>query len=181
RLDGRHASETLAVRFGWERRRLDGRHASGTVTVWSRRESCRLDGRRASETLAVRFGWERRRLDGRRASEMLTLRFGRESCRLDGRQAQQWEQALIDDCADYRHREVFGALSTKFRLWQACKLTHEDMDEAIHEAIKENRELYHLFGESRSFLVKAIQCDVDWFAGWLAGHPPLEGVTLVQV
>ncbi len=93
----------------------------------------------------------------------------------------QWEQALIDDYYDYRWRQVLDPLYDKFQRWKAGELTHDDMDQAIHETHKQNQELYTLFRESRRFLVGLIQWDREWFEGWVADHPPPPGVELSPI
>jgi len=45
------------------------------------------------------------------------------------------------------------------------------MDQAIHETHKQDQQLYKLFMESRSFLVKLIQWDREWFEDWVVHHP----------
>ena len=70
-----------------------------------------------------------------------------------------WEQAPLDDYYDHRWREVPGTLYEQFQRWAAGELTHDDMDQAIHQTHKENRKLYSLFGEKRDFLVRLIQLD----------------------
>jgi hypothetical protein len=91
----------------------------------------------------------------------------------------QWEQALIDAYYDYRWHQVLDPLYEKLQRWKAGELAHADVDKAIHETHKQNRELYHLFRESRSFLVGLIQWDRDWFEGWVVENPPPPGVELV--
>jgi hypothetical protein len=91
----------------------------------------------------------------------------------------QWEQALIDAYYDHRWRQVLDPLYEKLQRWKVGELTHADVDRAIHETHKQNRELYRLFRESRSFLVGLIQWDRDWFDGWVADNPPPPGVELV--
>jgi hypothetical protein len=91
----------------------------------------------------------------------------------------QWERDLIDDYYDHRWRQVLDPLYDKFQRWKAGELDHYDMDQAIHETHKQNQELYRFFRESRSFLVRLIQWDREWFEGWVADHPPLPGVELV--
>jgi hypothetical protein len=93
----------------------------------------------------------------------------------------QWEQSLIDDYYDHRWRQVLDPLYDKFQLWKTGELTHYDMDQAIHEAHKQNQELYTLFRESRRFLVGLIQWDREWFESWVVDHPPLPGVELAPV
>jgi len=93
--------------------------------------------------------------------------------------AGQWEQALIDAYYDYRYRQVLDPLYDQFQRWHAGHLTHADLDQAIHEAHKENQTLYRLFTEKRDWLVRIIQMDSDWFDPWLANHPPPPGIELV--
>ena len=90
----------------------------------------------------------------------------------------KWEQALIDDYYDYRWRQVLSPLHAKFERWEAGELDHWDMDHAIHETHKENQHLYTLFNEKRSYLVTLIQCDEEWFGGWITNHPPPPGIEL---
>jgi len=91
----------------------------------------------------------------------------------------QWEQALIDAYYDYRWRQVLDPLYEKFQRWKAGELTHADMDRAIHEAHKETRELFKLFTNKRSWLVRAIQFDREWFEEWVAENPPPPGIELL--
>ncbi|MBN1936852.1 MAG: hypothetical protein JW934_19480 [Anaerolineae bacterium] len=93
----------------------------------------------------------------------------------------QWEQALIDDYYDHRWRQVLDPLYEKFQRWAAGELTHDDMDQAIHETHKENQGLYSLFTQSREFLVRMIQWDEKWFREWVTDHPPPEGVQLASL
>ena len=64
------------------------------------------------------------------------------------------------------------------RLTEVGELTHRDMDGAIHETHKETQHLFSLFTQGRSYLVGLIQWDEEWFDGWLADHPPPEGIQL---
>ena len=91
----------------------------------------------------------------------------------------QWEQALLDDYYDHRWHQVLNPLYEKFQRWAAGELTHDDMDQAIHETHKENQHLYSLFGQGRSFLVGTIQWDEAWFEEWVVDHPPPAGVQLM--
>ena len=91
----------------------------------------------------------------------------------------KWEQALIDAYYDYRWHQVLDPLYEKFKRWEAGKLTHHDMDQAIHETHKQDQELYSLFTQSRSFLVGAIQWDEEWFEEWIVDHPSPPGIQLV--
>ena len=91
----------------------------------------------------------------------------------------QWEQALIDAYYDHRWHEGLDPLYEKFQRWAAGELTHEDMDQAIHETHKQNQGLYSLFTESRSFLAGGIQLDEEWFDGWVTDNPAPPGVKLV--
>jgi hypothetical protein len=92
----------------------------------------------------------------------------------------KWEQALIDDYYDYRWHEALDPLYGKFKRWEAGELTHEDMDQAIHETHKDNQIVYRLFaGEKRSSLVRLIQVDRTWFKAWVAVNPPPPGIELV--
>lgn len=93
--------------------------------------------------------------------------------------AREWEQALIDAYYDHRWHQVLDPLHEKFQRWKAGELTHADMDQAIHEAHKQNQDLYRLFRENRGLLVGLIQWDREWFSGWVADNPPPPGVELV--
>ena len=90
----------------------------------------------------------------------------------------QWEQALIDAYYDHRWHDVLDPLYEKFERWQAGELSHDDIDEAIHQTHKQTRKLYTLFTEKRSFLVRLIQWDAAWFDEWVKDHPPPPGVEL---
>ncbi len=92
----------------------------------------------------------------------------------------KWEQALIDDYYDYCWRQVLTPLCEKFKRWEAGELTHEDLDQAIHETHKENQQLYSRFMQSRSLLVGTIQWDGEWFERWAVDHPPPPGIQLAQ-
>jgi hypothetical protein len=83
----------------------------------------------------------------------------------------EWEQALIDAYHDYRWRQVLQPLYDDFQRWAAGELKHDDMNEAIHAVHKKNQGLYSLFTERRSWLVRAIQMDEDWFQEWVKDHP----------
>ena len=91
----------------------------------------------------------------------------------------QWEQALIDAHYDHRWHGVLDPLYEKFQRWSAGELTHEDMDQAIHETHKQNQGLYSLFRETRGYLVELIQLDEEWFGEWVAHNPPPPGVRLL--
>ena len=77
----------------------------------------------------------------------------------------EWEQSLIDAYYDYRWRQVLQPLHDDFQLLAAGKLTHDDLDHAIHETHKKTQERYNLFTERRRWLVQAIQLDEEWFLG----------------
>ncbi len=84
----------------------------------------------------------------------------------------EWEQALIDAYYDYRWRQVPQPLHDDFQRWAAGELSHADMNEAIHQTDKKNRELYNLFAQSRKLLIQVIQFDDEWFHDWVKDHPP---------
>ena len=90
----------------------------------------------------------------------------------------QWEQALIDAYHDCLWRQVLEPLYEKFQRWKTGELTHNDMDRAIHEVHKQNQEIYKFFTQKRSFLVRLIRWDWEWFESWLADHPPPPGIEL---
>jgi hypothetical protein len=90
-----------------------------------------------------------------------------------------WEQALIDAYYDYRWRQVLDPLYEQMQQWKAGVLDHSEIDEAIHKTHKENQELYKLFTQRRDFLVGIIQMDREWFAAWLADHPPPAEIELL--
>jgi len=92
----------------------------------------------------------------------------------------QWEQALIDDYCDYRYRQVFDSLYDKLSRWKVGELSHADIDNAIHQAHKQDQELYRLFTEDRDDLVKLIQWD-EWFDEWVKNHPPPAGIELAPL
>jgi len=98
---------------------------------------------------------------------------GRESSR------RQWEQMLIDDYYDYRWREILEPLYEMFQLWHAGELSHDDMDQAIHETHKKTQKAYSFFLERRPWLVTMIQWDREWFRTWLKDHEPPPDVELV--
>ena len=83
----------------------------------------------------------------------------------------EWEQSLIDAYYDYRWRQILQPLHDDFQRWAAGELTHADMDQAIHQTHKKTQELYSLFTQSRSWLVRVIQFDEEWFQEWARGHP----------
>jgi hypothetical protein len=91
----------------------------------------------------------------------------------------EWEQALIDAYYDHRWHQVLDPLYEKLQRWKVGELTHADMDRAIHEAHKQDQDLYILFMQDRSLLVGLIQHDRAWFKSWVADHPPPPGVELV--
>jgi len=84
----------------------------------------------------------------------------------------QWEQALIDAYADHRWHQVLDPLHEQLHRWERGELTHDDLDQAIHQAHKETQRLYGLFTERRERLVRLIQWDQEWFTPWLAEHSP---------
>jgi hypothetical protein len=91
----------------------------------------------------------------------------------------KWEQDLIDAYYDHSYHKILDPLYDQFQQWKAGELTHEDMDQAIHKVHKENQRLYSFFTQKRKDLVWMIQCDREWFAGWIPDHPPLPGVELL--
>jgi hypothetical protein len=93
----------------------------------------------------------------------------------------EWEQALIDAYYDHRWHQALDPLYEKLQRWKVAELTHADMDRAIHEAHKQDQDLYILFMQDRSLLVGLIQHDRAWFKSWVADHPPPPGVELVPL
>lgn len=91
----------------------------------------------------------------------------------------QWEQALIEAYVDHRWHQLLDPLHEQFHRWERGELTHDDLDQAIHQTHKETQRLYGLFTERRERLVRLIQWDLAWFAPWLAAHPPPPMVTLI--
>ena len=83
----------------------------------------------------------------------------------------QWEQALVDAYYDYRWRQVLQPLHDDFQRWAAGELTHDDLDQEIHQTHKKIRELYRMFSEKREWLARAIQLDEDWYREWVKDHP----------
>ncbi len=83
----------------------------------------------------------------------------------------QWEQELIDAFYDYQWHLALDPLYEKFQGWKAGKISHDEMDQAIHETHKECQDVYNLFTAKRDFLVKAIQFNEDWFPQWEKDHP----------
>ena len=83
----------------------------------------------------------------------------------------QWEQALVDAYYDYRWRQVLQPLYDDFQRWAAGELTHDALDQAIHQTHKKTQELYRLFSEKREWLARAIQLDEDWYLEWVKDHP----------
>ncbi len=86
----------------------------------------------------------------------------------------QWEQALLDAYYDHRWHEVLDPLYEQFQHWTAGQRTHDEMDQAIHQAHTQAQKVYRLFGEKRAWLVQASQFDREWFEPWVADHPPPE-------
>jgi hypothetical protein len=91
----------------------------------------------------------------------------------------KWEQDLIDVYYDYYYHQILDPLYEQFQQWKVGKLTHEDMDQAIHNVHKENQKLYSFFTQRGKDLVWMIQCDQEWFTAWVPDHPPPPGVELL--
>ena len=89
----------------------------------------------------------------------------------------QWEQEMIDafHFHDYQWRLALDPLYEQFQRWKAGKISHLEMDEAIHKTHKECQQVYSLFTSSQDFLVKVIQFNEDWFPHWVKDHPKPEG------
>jgi hypothetical protein len=94
----------------------------------------------------------------------------------------QWEQALIDACADHCWRKVFNALHEHLHQWERGELTNDEMDNRVHAAHKQTQEAYKSLNyPKRDDLVLYAQFDDEWFQPWLAQHPPPLGATLAPV
>jgi hypothetical protein len=91
----------------------------------------------------------------------------------------QWEQDLIHAYYDYSYHQVLDPLYEQFQRWKAGELDHEDINDAIHKVHKENQRLYVFFTRSRKDLMHMIQWNQEWFAAWVADHPPPPGVELL--
>lgn len=91
----------------------------------------------------------------------------------------QWEQDLIVAYYDHYNHEILDPLYEQFQRWKVDELTHEDMNQAIHQVHKENQKLYTFFSRSRKDLVWMIQSDREWFAAWVPDHPPPPEVELL--
>ena len=90
----------------------------------------------------------------------------------------QWEQTLIDAYYDMQYHRVLDPLYEKFQQWKSGELTHDDIDEAIHQTHRENQKLYSFFTQNRDMLVFLIERDEEWFPAWVADHPPPPGINL---
>ena len=90
----------------------------------------------------------------------------------------QWEQTLIDAYYDMQYHRVLDPLYEKFQQWKSGELTHDDIDEAIHQTHRENQKLYSFFTQNRDMLVFLIENDEEWFSEWVADHPPPPGINL---
>jgi len=90
----------------------------------------------------------------------------------------QWryEQAMIDAYYDDWMHRTLDPLYEDFQRWKRGELTHWDMDKAIHEAHKQNQEVYKFFTQKRDFIVGLIKMDEAWFEAWVAQNPPPPGV-----
>lgn len=86
----------------------------------------------------------------------------------------QWEQDMIDAYHDDQWHLVLDPLYEKFQGWKAGEVSHDEMDEAIHNTHKSCQQVYSLFTNKREFLVNIIQFNEDWFPQWLENHPKPE-------
>jgi hypothetical protein len=86
----------------------------------------------------------------------------------------QWEQEMIDAYYDYQWHSTLDPLYEKFQQWKAGELTHDEMDNAIHQTHKSCQSVYMLFMSKRDFLVGVIQFDENWFPRWVKDHPKPE-------
>ena len=83
----------------------------------------------------------------------------------------QWEQDMIAAFYDFQWHLALDPLYEQFQRWKAGEISHSEIDEAIHKTHKECQEVYRLFTNNRSFLVKVIPLNEDWFPGWVKDHP----------
>lgn len=91
----------------------------------------------------------------------------------------QWEQALIDAYSDYRWREVFDELHAQLHRWERGEITHDEMDNVVHETHKQTQETYKaLYYPKRDELILYSQFNEAWFTQWVADHPPPAGIDL---
>ena len=83
----------------------------------------------------------------------------------------QWEQEMIDAFEDYQWHLVLDPLYEQFQRWKAGRISHLELDEAIHKIHKDCQEVYGLFTNKHDFLARAIQANEGWFPEWVEDHP----------
>ncbi len=62
----------------------------------------------------------------------------------------QWEQEMIDAYHDYKWRQALDPLYDQFQCWKAGKLTHDEMDNAIHQTHKDCQKTDAFHKQTRS-------------------------------
>jgi|YelNatPaOPRAMG01_1025707.scaffolds.fasta_scaffold175933_1 hypothetical protein len=94
------------------------------------------------------------------------------------RTLREHQQALIDAYYDMRMHQILDPLYEAFQRWKRGDLQHSELTELIHKVHRENQKVYSFSTQSRASIVNYIKADKDWFAGWIANHPPPRGVEL---
>ena len=90
----------------------------------------------------------------------------------------QWKQEMIDAYHDHKRSSpvdqwhlVLDPIYEKFQDWRTGKVSHLEMDNAIHETHKSCQKVYSLFTSKRDFLISLIQFNQEWFPEWVKDHP----------
>jgi hypothetical protein len=83
----------------------------------------------------------------------------------------QWKQEMIDAYHDHQWYLVLDPLYEGFQVWKTGKVSHQEMDEAIHETHKSRHKVYSLFTSKRDFLISVMQFNEEWFPEWVKDHP----------
>jgi hypothetical protein len=78
---------------------------------------------------------------------------------------------MLDAYYDYQWRLILDSLYEKFQEWKAGKISHSEMDKAIHKTHKSSQNVYSLFTTKRDFLVRVIHFNEGWFSQWVKDHP----------
>ena len=94
------------------------------------------------------------------------------------RTLREYQQALIDAYYDMWMHQILDPLYEAFQQWKRGDLEHSALTELIHKVHRENQKVYSFFTQSRASIVNYIKVDQDWFASWIANHPPPPGVEL---
>ena len=81
---------------------------------------------------------------------------------------------MIDAYYDYQWRLTLDPLYDKFQQWKAGELSHDEMDQAVHQTHKSCQDVYNLFTTKRDLLVRIIEFNQVWFLQWAQGHPKPE-------